>query len=221
MRCVDFMIDAGSNGLCILANFSEQFALSDAERELLDAHRARACRRPRAGDRDDHALRQRTVCIERSRRAAGAGRGDGHGDAAVPRRDDPRARSADRRASIARLSDAISIPIMIQDAPVAGTPLSAALLARMAREIDAGRLLQDRDGRRGSQAARADPPRRRRGRRAVGRRGGHHAAGRPGRRRHRRDDRRRLPRRHSPDRRCPSAPDGATRPSRCTSAGCR
>ena len=34
-RCVDFMIDAGSNGLCILANFSEQFALADDERELL------------------------------------------------------------------------------------------------------------------------------------------------------------------------------------------
>src|SRR5438128_5398637 len=34
-HCVDFMIDAGSNGLCILANFSEQFVLSDAERELL------------------------------------------------------------------------------------------------------------------------------------------------------------------------------------------
>ena len=34
-RCVDFMIDAGSNGLCILANFSEQFVLSDAEREVL------------------------------------------------------------------------------------------------------------------------------------------------------------------------------------------
>ena len=27
-RCVDFMIDAGSNGLCMLANFFEQFALS-------------------------------------------------------------------------------------------------------------------------------------------------------------------------------------------------
>ena len=26
-RCIDFMIDAGSNGLCILANFSEQFVL--------------------------------------------------------------------------------------------------------------------------------------------------------------------------------------------------
>mgnify|MGYP003694382275 CR=1 FL=1 len=34
------------------------------------------------------------------------------------------------------VSDAISIPIMIQDAPVAGTPLSAAFLAGMARELD-------------------------------------------------------------------------------------
>jgi 2-keto-3-deoxy-L-arabinonate dehydratase len=29
------MIDAGSQGICILANFSEQLVLSDAERELL------------------------------------------------------------------------------------------------------------------------------------------------------------------------------------------
>ena len=29
------MIDAGSDGLCILANFSEQFVLSDDEREVL------------------------------------------------------------------------------------------------------------------------------------------------------------------------------------------
>ena len=34
------------------------------------------------------------------------------------------------------VSDAIDIPIMIQDAPVAGTPLSATFLARMAREIE-------------------------------------------------------------------------------------
>src|SRR5260370_7939608 len=31
-RAIDFMIDAGSHGLCILANFSEQFALTDDER---------------------------------------------------------------------------------------------------------------------------------------------------------------------------------------------
>ena len=35
LRCVDFMIEAGSGGLCILANFSEQFLLSDDEREVL------------------------------------------------------------------------------------------------------------------------------------------------------------------------------------------
>jgi 4-hydroxy-tetrahydrodipicolinate synthase len=37
-RCIDFMIDAGSHGICILANFSEQFVLTDAEREqVMDA----------------------------------------------------------------------------------------------------------------------------------------------------------------------------------------
>jgi dihydrodipicolinate synthase/N-acetylneuraminate lyase len=35
----------------------------------------------------------------------------------------------------ARISDAISIPIMVQDAPVSGTALPVALLARMAKEI--------------------------------------------------------------------------------------
>src|ERR1051325_5434056 len=34
-RCIDFMIEAGSQGICILANFSEQFALGDDERELI------------------------------------------------------------------------------------------------------------------------------------------------------------------------------------------
>jgi 2-keto-3-deoxy-L-arabinonate dehydratase len=34
------------------------------------------------------------------------------------------------------VSDAITIPIMIQDAPVSGTPLSAAFLASMARELE-------------------------------------------------------------------------------------
>src|SRR2546423_9627376 len=34
-RAIDFLIDAGVNGICILANFSEQFALTDAERAEL------------------------------------------------------------------------------------------------------------------------------------------------------------------------------------------
>ena len=34
-RCIDFMIAAGAPGLCILANFSEQFSLTDHERQNL------------------------------------------------------------------------------------------------------------------------------------------------------------------------------------------
>ena len=36
-RCTDFMIDAGSDGICILANWSEQFVLTDDERERVMA----------------------------------------------------------------------------------------------------------------------------------------------------------------------------------------
>src|SRR3546814_19305789 len=32
-RAIDFMIDAGSQGICILANFSEQYSLADDERD--------------------------------------------------------------------------------------------------------------------------------------------------------------------------------------------
>src|SRR4026208_1776664 len=32
-RCIDFMIDAGSHGICTLANFSEHVVLADAERD--------------------------------------------------------------------------------------------------------------------------------------------------------------------------------------------
>ncbi len=35
-----------------------------------------------------------------------------------------------------RVSDAVRIPIMVQDAPVSGTTLSAPFLARMAREAE-------------------------------------------------------------------------------------
>ncbi len=34
-RVMDCMVDQGVDGICILANYSEQFALTDAERDLL------------------------------------------------------------------------------------------------------------------------------------------------------------------------------------------
>ena len=132
-RCVDFMIDAGSNGLCILANFSEQFTLSDAERELLTrtilAHVAG--RVPVIVTTTHFSTR---VCAERSRAAQELG-------AAMVMIMPPyhgatiRAAEAQTFEFFDRVSDAIAIPIMIQDAPVSGTPLSAAFLARMATEI--------------------------------------------------------------------------------------
>lgn len=134
LRCIDFMIDAGSTGLCILANFSEQFVLSDDEREVLTKTILEHVR-----DRVPVIVTTThfgtKVCAERSRRAQEMG--------AAMVMVMPPYHGATIRVSeekiyefYAQLSDAIDIPIMIQDAPVSGTPLSAAFLARMAIEIE-------------------------------------------------------------------------------------
>ena len=73
---------------------------------------------------------------------AGCGRRHGHDHAALSRRDHPRAANPGSSSSSSAVSDAIGIPIMIQDAPVAGTPLSAPFLARMAREIEQRRYFK-------------------------------------------------------------------------------
>jgi 2-keto-3-deoxy-L-arabinonate dehydratase len=133
-RCVDFMIDAGSDGLCILANFSEQFLLSDDEREVLTRTVLEhvAGRLPVIVTTTHFST---TVCAERSRRAQAMGAAmlmvmpPYHG--ATFRVPEPQIHDF-----YARLSDAVDIPIMVQDAPAAGTPLSAAFLATMAREIE-------------------------------------------------------------------------------------
>ena len=133
-RCVDFMIDAGSNGLCILANFSEQFLLADDEREVLTrAILEHVNGRVPVIVTTTHF--STAVCAARSRRAQDQGASmlmvmpPYHGATfRVP--------EAQIYEFYARLSDAVDIPIMIQDAPAAGTPLSAAFLARMAKEIE-------------------------------------------------------------------------------------
>lgn len=132
-RAVDFMIDAGSQGLCILANFSEQFLLADDEREqMMHAVLTHVAGRVPVIVTTTHTSTR--VCAERSRRAQDAGAAmvmimpPYHG--ATIRLPEPRIYEF-----FQTVSDAITIPIMIQDAPVAGTPLSAPFLARMAREI--------------------------------------------------------------------------------------
>ena len=132
-RCVDFMIDAGSNGLCILANFSEQFVLSDAEREVLTRSMLEhvAGRVPVIVTTTHFSSK---ICAERSRQAQDLGAAmvmvmpPYHG--ATFRVPEPHI-----QGFYQTVSDAIDIPIMIQDAPASGTVLSAAFLARMAQEI--------------------------------------------------------------------------------------
>ncbi|MFC0410809.1 dihydrodipicolinate synthase family protein [Roseomonas elaeocarpi] len=132
-RAIDFMIDAGSHGICILANFSEQFVLTDAEREqVMHAVLEHVAGRVPVIVTTTHF--SSAECAERSRRAQTAGAAmvmvmpPYHG--ATIRVPDLGIESFFRT-----VSDAITIPIMIQDAPVAGTPLSAGFLAKMAREI--------------------------------------------------------------------------------------
>ncbi len=132
-RCVDFMIDAGSNGLCILANFSEQFVLSDAEREVLTtAILEHVNGRVPVIVTTTHFSTQ--VCAQRSLRAQQTGAAM---VMVMPPYHGATIRVPEEKTYefFARLSDAINIPIMIQDAPVSGTTLSASFLARMAKEI--------------------------------------------------------------------------------------
>jgi dihydrodipicolinate synthase/N-acetylneuraminate lyase len=132
-RCVDFMIDAGSSGLCILANFSEQFVLSDAEREVLTKTIVEHVKgRVPVIVTTTHFSTQITIARSVQAQQWGACMvmvmPPYHG-ATI------RVPEGQIYEYFARLSDAINIPIMIQDAPVSGTPLSVPLLARMAKEI--------------------------------------------------------------------------------------
>jgi len=133
-RAVDFMIDAGSDGLCILANFSEQFLLGDDERELLTRTVLDhvAGRVPVIVTTTHFSTR---VCASRSRRAQAMG--------AAMVMVMPPYHGATFRVPETKVyefytgvAEGLGIPIMVQDAPAAGTPMSAAFLARMAREIE-------------------------------------------------------------------------------------
>jgi len=132
-RCIDFMIDAGSHGICILANFSEQFVLTDAERETV-MHTVLEHVAGRIPVIVTTTHFSSAVCAVRSREAETAGAAmvmimpPYHG--ATFRVGEPAIYEFYRV-----VSDAIGIPIMIQDAPVAGTPLSVDFLARMAKEL--------------------------------------------------------------------------------------
>lgn len=131
-RVLDCMVDQGSDGLCILANYSEQFLISDEERETL----ARTCLEHVAGRLPVIVAASHfstRIVVERCRRAAELG-------AAMVMLMPPyhgtglRGTEAQTFEQFARAAEA-GLPIMVQDAPLSGVELSVPFLVRLAQEI--------------------------------------------------------------------------------------
>ncbi len=132
-RVLDCMVDQGVDGICILANYSEQFLLTDAERDaLLDLCLAHVAGRVPVIVTCSHFSTR--IAAERAKSAAAAG--------ARMLMLMPPYHGASLRADengivehYARVAEAAAIPIMVQDAPLSGVNLPVALLARLAREV--------------------------------------------------------------------------------------
>jgi 4-hydroxy-tetrahydrodipicolinate synthase len=131
-RVLDCMIDQGVDGICILANFSEQFLLSDEERDTL----TRLCMEHIAGRVPvivtcSHFCTR--IVVDRVRQARDLG-------AAMTMLMPPyhgallKGTEAQTYEQFARVGE-VGLPIMVQDAPLSGVELSVSFLARMAREI--------------------------------------------------------------------------------------
>lgn len=132
-RVLDCMIDQGVDGICILANYSEQFLLSDEERATL----TRLCLEHVAGRVPIVVTCSHfstTVVEARIREAASLGAAmimlmpPYHGATAM----------IDEAAVLShfeRAAAAADIPVMIQDAPLSGVSLRVAVLADLARRI--------------------------------------------------------------------------------------
>ena len=132
-RVFDCMLDQGVDGICILANYSEQFLLTDEERNsLLDLALERVGGRVPVVVTCSHFSTR--IAAERARRAAAAG---AHMLMLMPPYHGAllRADEAGVFEHFARVAEAARLPIMVQDAPLSGVTLSVPFLARLAREL--------------------------------------------------------------------------------------
>lgn len=132
-RVLDCMIDQGVDGICILANYSEQFLLSDAEREtLLDLCMSHVAGRVPMIVTTSHFSTR--LAAERSKRAAQVGAAmlmlmpPYHGTGL-------RADEKGIMEHFAKVAEASGLPIMVQDAPLSGVALSVPFLVRLAKAV--------------------------------------------------------------------------------------
>lgn len=132
-RVLDCMIDQGVDAITILANYSEQFLLTDEEREVL----TRLCLEHVAG-RVPVIV---TVSHYATRIAAERGRFAKELGAEMLMMMPPyhgallRADEAGIVAQFRAVADASGLPIMVQDAPLSGVALSVPFLVRLATEV--------------------------------------------------------------------------------------
>ena len=138
-RVIDCTVDQGSDGICILANFSEQFLITDEERRLLTevSLKHMSGRLPVIVTISHYATQ---IAVARAQHAKN------HGAAMVmmmpPYHGALLKGSAEQSfEQFAQVGD-VGIPIMVQDAPLSGVDLPVPLLVRMAREIEEVRLFK-------------------------------------------------------------------------------
>jgi 2-keto-3-deoxy-L-arabinonate dehydratase len=138
-RVLDCMIDMGVDGICILANYSEQFLLSDHEREVLTRLSIEhvAGRVPVIVTVSHFAT---DIVVARTRQAKELGAyivmmmAPYHGALLKGTAD----QTFEQFAQVGE----VGIPIMLQDAPLSGVDLPVPLLVRMARDIDMVKLFK-------------------------------------------------------------------------------
>lgn len=138
-RVLDCMIDQGSDGICILANFSEQFLISDEERESL----MRLCLE-HVGGRVPVIVTishfATDIVLARARLAKELG-------ASIVMMMAPyhgallKGTPQQTFDQFQRVGE-VGIPIMLQDAPLSGVDLPVPLLVRMAKEIEMVKLFK-------------------------------------------------------------------------------
>lgn len=138
-RVLDLIIDQGVDGICILANFSEQFLISDAERETL----TRLCLEHVAGRVPvivtiSHFATP--IVVERARFAKALG-----ADIVMmmpPYHGALLKGNAQQTFEQFQAVGEVGIPIMVQDAPLSGVDLPVPLLVKMAQEIEMLKLFK-------------------------------------------------------------------------------
>ena len=129
---IECMIDQGVDGICILANYSEQFLLSDDEREKLTKH----CLRKINGRVNTIVTISHLSTDIVVKRAQLAKSENSTAVMCMPPFFGTMKGSQDQIFKQFDILNSVKIPIMVQDAPLSGIDLSVDFLTKLIKEIE-------------------------------------------------------------------------------------